>query len=188
MLLHVRNASFFSFYSTSTLKDKTILYAFEDNSHISPIFSSPSKTLLHLSTVFVFMLPAFISQLRSSGWASDVAPLWKYDAQNILRQHMSKEYPVQWIHQLPHSVPFTLLNAALNHTGLFGNHSTLLTHSEIMPTIIPKGFLTVYFYKPMSFLTCILTVFFLSKCRLLQLHPLSLIWCSLLRLFWFLIL
>lgn len=105
------------------------------------IFSSPHKTLLYLSTVFVFMFPTFISRLLSSGWASDTVPLWKYYAQNILQQHMSKEYSVQWIHQLPHSVPYTLLNAALNHTGLFGSHTTLLTHSELVPTIIPKWFL-----------------------------------------------
>lgn len=67
-----------------------------------------------------------------------MVPLCKYDAQNTLQQHMSKEYSVQWIHQLPHSVPYTLLNAALNHSGLFGSPITLLTHSELMPTIIPK--------------------------------------------------
>ena len=88
---------------------------------------------------------------------------------------MFEAYAVQWIYQLSCSIPYTLLNAILNHTDLLSSHITLLTHSKLVLTVIPKcflenlyfcrsqpAFLQLLFYPNMEYYICTHKVLFLA--------------------------
>lgn len=168
VLLNIRNTSFFSTFALIlTSKTKQSVYLWRQLFYL-PEFSLSCVRPFYNFSLFLSSCCPHLYILITFSWVSFRygPPPRKYDAQNILQQHMSKEYSLQCTRQLPHSNPVLLLKAALNHTGLFGSHITLVTHSGPRPTIIPKDFFNLYFCYDMTFSVCILTIFILSKCKI----------------------